>query len=161
MRIDGGIHAFGFVAGVGTPALSVADEEALLGSEAVDRFQFLAAGFTLPGHVSQHQPAQIGDIFAHGQLAVDLDVIHGDILRILVGDATGALVKLFAILRRPPVAQIALGIELAAFVVEAVRQFVANGGAGVAVVRGVVRAGIKRGGCRMPAGKLMSLICGL
>ena len=101
---------------------------------------FLPRVSVLPGHVSQHQPAQVGDIFAHGELAVDLDVIHGDVLRILVGDATGALLKLLAILRRPPVAQIALRVELAAFVVEAVGQFVADGGAGVAIVRSIVRA---------------------
>ena len=125
-------------------ALPVADEEALLGSESVDRLQLLAPGFVLPGHVSQHQTAQVGDIFAHGQFAVDLDVIHRDVLGVLVRDAAGALVKLLAILRRPPVAQIALRVELAAFVVEAVGQFVPNGGAGVAVVRGIVRPGIKK-----------------
>ena len=95
--------------------------------------------------VSQHQPTQVGDIFAHGQLAVDLDVIHCDIVRVLVRDATGALVKLLAVLRRPPVAQIALGIELPAFIVKAVGQFVSDGGAGVAVIRSIVCPRIEKG----------------
>ena len=70
-------------------------------------------------------------------------------------------VELLAIFRRPPVAQVALGVELAAFVVEAVGQFMSNGGAGVAVVRGIVGAGIEKGRLQNPAGKLMSFSCGL
>ena len=55
-----------------------------------------------------------------------------------------------------------LRVELAALVVEAVGQFVADDGADAAVVDGVVAClGSKNGGCRMPAGKLMSFICGL
>ncbi len=59
-------------------------------------------------------------------------------LRVLVGHAGGALFEFLGVLHGPPVAQIALGVELAAFVVEAVGQFVADGGAGVAVVGRVV-----------------------
>src|SRR5713101_1103070 len=84
VRVYGGIHAFGFVAGLGAPALPVPDEEALLRSEAIDRIHLLAASLILPQKVCQHQSAQIGHVLAHRQLAVDLDVIHGDILRILV-----------------------------------------------------------------------------
>src|SRR6185295_9724442 len=73
--VDGGPHAFGLVTGVGTPGLPVANEETLLGCEAVNRLQLLAPGFVLPGHVSQYPTAQFGDIFAHGQFAVTLDVI--------------------------------------------------------------------------------------
>ena len=42
----------------------------------------------------------------------------------------------------PPVLQIALGVELAAFVVEAVGQLVADGAAGVAVVGSIVDLGV-------------------
>ena len=42
----------------------------------------------------------------------------------------------------PPVAQVALLVELAALIVEAVRQFVADHGAGAAVVDGGVAAGL-------------------
>ena len=49
----------------------------------------------------------------------------------------------FRVFRSPPVAQVALRVELAAFVVEAVGQFVSDGAAGVAVVGGVVRLGIE------------------
>jgi hypothetical protein len=43
-----------------------------------------------------------------------------------------------AVLRGPPVLQVALGVVLAALVVEAVGELVADGGAGVAVVGRVV-----------------------
>jgi hypothetical protein len=50
----------------------------------------------------------------------------------------GAFLESFRVLLGPPVLQVALGVELAAFVVEGVGQFVADGAAGVAVVRRVV-----------------------
>src|SRR4051812_47771846 len=143
VRINGGIDAFGFVAGVFAPALSVADEEALLGSESVDRIKLLASSLILPGNVGQHQAAQVSDIFSQGELAIDLDVIHRYVLRILLGNTTGALVKLFTIFRCPPVTQIAMSIELTAFVVEAVGEFMPNGGSGIAIVRSIVRFGIE------------------
>ena len=143
MGIDGGIHAFAFVACVLAPALSVSDKEALLGSEPVDRIKLLASNLILPGNVCQHQAAQVGDIFSQGELAVDLDVIHGYVLRILIGNTIGAFVELLAIFQCPPVAQISVSIELASFVVEAVGEFVSNGGSGVAIVGSVVGLGIE------------------
>ena len=55
-----------------------------------------------------------------------------------------ALVELFGVVRGPPVAQIAVRVELAAFVVEAVGQFMSDGGAGVAIVGGIVGLGIEQ-----------------
>jgi hypothetical protein len=74
----------------------------------------------------KHQAAQIGDVLTHRELAVDLDVIHGNILRILVREAAGTLLKLLPALGRPPIAQIALRVKLAAVIVEAVGEFVSN-----------------------------------
>ena len=51
-----------------------------------------------------------------------------------------ALFELLGVLGRPPVVQVALGVELAAFVVEAVRQLVADHHADAAEVDGVVSA---------------------
>ena len=74
----------------------------------------------------------------------------------------GALLEFFAVVFGPPVAQVALGVELAAFVVEAVRQFVADGAAGVAIVRrGVGASDRTAAAAARPPGKLMSFICGL
>ena len=72
------------VADLAAPALPVADEEALVGREAVDRVQRLGFGVILPRHVGQEQAAQVGDIFAQRQLAVDLDVVDDRVGRVLV-----------------------------------------------------------------------------
>ena len=62
----------------------------------------------------------------------------------------------------PPILQITLGIEVAAFIVEAVCQFVADGLAGVAVIRSVViHLWIEQRRLQDASGKLMSFICAL
>ena len=96
------------------------DEESLRGCEAVDLLQIHALGLIFPRHVAEKLPAQVGDIFAEGERAVDVHVIDHHILTVLILHALGAGVELLAILFCPPVAEIALGIELAAFVVEGV-----------------------------------------
>src|SRR5260221_10295271 len=97
MRVYGGQHSSAFVARATTPALAVGDKESLLWCESSDRLQLLALRIVLPRHVGQDQSAQVGDIFAQGQLSVDPDVVHSHILRILIGNATGALLKRFGI----------------------------------------------------------------
>ena len=66
------------------PALAVADEETLIGSEAFDRLELLTLGVVLPRQVGEQQAAQVGNIFAQRQLAVDLDVVDDGVCRILV-----------------------------------------------------------------------------
>ena len=61
----------------------------------------------------------------------------------------------------PPFAQVALAVELRALIVEAVGHFVSDDYADAAVVHRRIDLAVKNGGCRMPAGKLMSLNDGL
>ena len=84
MRVHCGAHPLGLVARLATPALPVAHKESLLRGEPVERLQGLSLGVDLPRHVSQDQPAEIGDILAQRQLAVDLDVVNDGVSRILV-----------------------------------------------------------------------------
>ena len=119
--------------------LREADEEALIRREAVDRLQLLVLGRMLPRHVRDQRAAQVGNVFPAGELAVDVDVVDDDVGRKLVAQAVDALFEVLRILLRPPVLQVAFGVELPPFVVEAVRQLMADGGARVAVVRRVVR----------------------
>src|SRR5271156_1002793 len=144
MRIDGGTEPFGFVARIRTPALPVSDEETLLRRESFERFEGLSLRILLPRHVSQNHSAQIGDIFAERQFSVDLNLVQNYILRILIRDATGALLKRFGIVRRPPVAQITVGVKLAAFVIKAVRKFVADRRASIAEVRRRIRIHVEQ-----------------
>ena len=118
--------------------LREADEEALLGCETVLRRQRLVRGFRLPRQPREHFAAQVRDVLAVGELAVDLDVVDDRVRRELVDDALRAFLEGLGVLLGPPVLEIALGIELAALVVEAVGELVADGPPGVAVVRRVV-----------------------
>src|SRR5271167_1373188 len=53
MRVHRGAQTFGFIARLAAPALAVADEEALLGSQVIQRFELLVPGVILPRHVGQ------------------------------------------------------------------------------------------------------------
>src|SRR6185437_14131051 len=116
--------------------LRIAHEEALLGREAVAPGQRLVRALHTPGHVSQDQAAEIGDVLTQGETAVDVDVVNDHVFRVLVDDALGAFVELLGVLIAPPVFQIPCRIELAPLIVKAVRQLMTDGAAGIAVVRG-------------------------
>src|ERR1700691_566746 len=139
MRIDRGAHAHGFGPGRATPALAVAYEKALIGSESIDGLEALRFRIFFPRHVRENQAAKVGDVFAEGELTVDFDVVDNRVSGILVGDAGSALDEFFFVVGSPPLAQISLSIELATFIVEAMSEFVADGAAGIAVVRRGVR----------------------
>ena len=124
--------------------LRQADEEALLRREAVDRLQRLAA---VVASSTRCRPASVPPRSATSSPSVSLPLI-------LMSSTTvyceywstmqsARLSNFVGVLLGPPVLQIALGVELAAFVVEAVGQFVADGAAGVAVVRRVVHLRIE------------------
>lgn len=81
--IDGGAEALGFVFRVAAPALSVTDEEALLGREVVERIKLLILGVLFPRHVGEQEAAEIGDIFTECQFPVDLDVIDDGVAGVL------------------------------------------------------------------------------
>jgi len=63
-----------------------------------------------------------------------------------------------ACLPRPPVREVALEVELAPLVVEAVNDLVADDRSDPAVVVGIVGIRVVEGGCRMPAGNTISFI---
>src|SRR5579872_2534708 len=65
---------------------------------------------------------------------------HRAELRIFIGDAGNALFKFLRVLRRPPIAQISLSIELTALIVEAMRELMTNHRANASKVRSVVGA---------------------
>jgi hypothetical protein len=123
--------------------LGKADEETLLGGEASDGLELFSGGGGFPGAVGEDQAAQIGDVLAEREFAVDLDLVNDGVLRILIGDAGGALDEFAGVLFGPPVLEVSFGVELAALVVEAVGEFVADSAAGVAVVGRVIHFGIE------------------
>ncbi len=82
------------------------------------------------------ETAIVGRILALGQFAIGFDGCAQlwNLVRIFGGEAVSALVIGFSICRRPPVAQVALGIEFAPLIVKAVGNFVTDGRADRAVV---------------------------
>ena len=93
----------------------------------------------LPCKICEKRAAEIGEILSVGELTVDLDVVDDRVAGVLVDDALGALLELLAVGVGPPVAQVARGVELAAFVVEGMGELVTHGGARVAVVWSRIR----------------------
>src|SRR6266851_9821249 len=139
--IGEGLDAAVGLAGVLAGPLGEADEEALVGGEAVYGLKIGGFGRLLPGDVGDEGSAEVGYVFSAGELAVDVDVVDDDVGGELVAEAVDAVLEAFGVVLRPPVLEVALGVELAALVVEGVGELVADGGAGVAVVGGVVDAG--------------------
>src|SRR5438874_11638621 len=113
MWIGDGVHALVLRTLVAERPLRHADEVALIGGEALNRFQVFAFGRILPGDIAENSTAEIGHVFALSELAVDLDVVNDGVLRVLIDNAAGTLFELLGIFRSPPIAQIALRIELA------------------------------------------------
>ena len=122
MRNDGGAEPLVFFAFIAAPALPVGHEETLRRRETFDWAQLLAGCVLLPRKISEERAAQVGEVLAVCEFAVDLYVVDDGVARVLVDDTSGALFELFAIGIGPPVAEVAVGVELAAFVVEGVRE---------------------------------------
>src|SRR5216683_1301115 len=158
--IGEGLDAAVGLAGVLAGPLGEADEEALVGGEAVYRFEAVAGlkiggfGRLLPGDVGDEGSAEVGYVLSAGELAVDVDVVDDYVGGELVAEAVDAVLEAFGVVLRPPVLEVALGVELAALVVKGVGELVADGGAGVAVVGGVVDAGVVEGRLEDSGGKV-------
>src|SRR5215471_6919890 len=102
MRVGDGADAKIFRTLILARPLRVTDEEALVGREAVAIGEMLALGRLLPRHVADNQSTQVGHVFALGELAVDLDVVHDGVLGVLIDHALRALLKLFRVFFGPP-----------------------------------------------------------
>ncbi len=140
-----GVDAEVFGAVVLAGPLGHADPVALVGGEAVAGGEGLAGCLFLPGDVGEEGAADVGYVFSAGEFGVDVDVVDDDVGRVLVADAVDAVFEVFGVGWGPPVLEVAGGVELAAFVVEGVGELVADGGAGVAVVGGVVELDVVEG----------------
>src|SRR5260370_37075056 len=103
MRIDAGAQPLLLRAPAAAPALAVADEEALLGRQPVDRLELLAPRRLAPGLVGPEQTAEGGHVLAQGELAVGLDVVDDGIAAGLLLDALRPRREPARLPRRPPV----------------------------------------------------------
>ena len=86
------------------------------------------------GHPRKPQAAVVGGVLAERELALHMQVVHSDEAVVFVHPTIRALLEALCVIGRPPILKIALRIELAALVVEAVRELVADDAADVAKI---------------------------
>ena len=126
------------------PGVSEREEETLASGPSVVALVVngLARHFQLvfECHESQANAAVVGGVFAEREFTVLLDARFWNFLAVLIDDALAAGFIGFCIGVGPPVAQVSLGIELAALVVETMNDFVSDDHADCAVVHRVVLA---------------------
>ena len=146
MRIGVEQHQLRLVADVAAPHPRPAEEEALVAAQAVDHRILLAAVGRLQRVVGEVEPAEVADVLAQGELAVDMLVRLRGERRVAVelrDQLAGARVERIAVGLGPPVDVVAGAVELAAAVVEAVPGLVPDHRADAAVVDRVVAVGVE------------------
>ncbi len=128
------------------PGLRPAHVEALIAGEAVDHRRRAAAERELVGLVGDGQARVVGDVLAQRQLAVDVKAGHRLAGAVLRDQRVGLGLELLVVGRAEPAGraeQVAVAVVLAALVVEAVADLVADHRADGAVVHRIVRTGIE------------------
>lgn len=104
---------------------------------------------------------QIADVLPQGELAVD-ELTVDRLEAVVLGHQTaGAEAELLEILRRPPVAHHAVTVGFGPLIIKTVAHLVANDPADGSVVDRIIRRHVEEGGCKMAAGKTISLLLGL
>src|SRR5207302_9366581 len=88
-----------------------------------------------------------------------MNVVHSHKGTIFIGNTAGPLLELFAVLGRPPIAEVAFAIELAALVVKAMGQFVANHDADSTEVYRIVFAAVEEGRLQDSGGEVDVVFC--
>src|SRR6476659_463646 len=109
----------------GAPVLAPAKEQLLLrrvfGSCLLIERRVIARGIGQQRHPCQPKSAIIRGVLAERELAVDVQVVDRDEIAVFVYQAIGTLDESLRVIGGPPVLQVALRVELAALVVEAMR----------------------------------------
>src|SRR5690242_15135190 len=126
------------------PDLRPSQEEALLGSEAVDQWRARLTGErALERRVRDTEPVQVGEILAEGESPVHAQRVDRDVSRELIHDELRLGFEAVAVGRGPPVAEVPHRVVLTSGIVKPVRQLVTDDGPHAAVVDRVVRVGIE------------------
>src|SRR5262249_17306374 len=114
------------------------DEKLLFRSKPVDiRWPRLAFKGFLERQKCNFGAAEVSDAFAEHKLPVVMNARLNEVILKLIHNARSALLKLFQIVFRPPVAQASEIVELGALIVESMGNFVADHDANRAIVHGV------------------------
>src|ERR1700683_2702852 len=97
VRVGDGVDALILRALVFARPLRHANEVALVGREAVFVLEMQAGGLFLPGLVAHQRAAEVGNVFAAGELRVDVNIVDNDVRRVLVAQAVDAVLKAFGV----------------------------------------------------------------
>ena len=138
--------------------LGEGEEELLVAGEAVDDGGGLAVERGVPGVVGGGEAGEVGDVFAEGLVAVEVEVGEGGVGVVLLGEGFDGGVEVGEVGGGPPVADVALGVEGGAFGVEGVGDFVADDGADGAVVGGVGGLGIEERAAEDGGGEVEAVV---
>src|SRR5205807_206293 len=85
-------------------------------------------------------------VFSQGEAAIQFQIVDRGKAAVLVGNATGAFLKFLCVFQSPPIAEISLGIELAALIVKTVGEFMANHQADSAKIDRIIHIAVEEGG---------------
>src|SRR6266540_4049994 len=131
---------------VHAPTLRVTKEIPLLRRVALEQTRSAVTRQRLLERVEPHeQTSPVGDVLALRELAVHMEGVDLDVLVELAFYERRLLDEVRRVGGLPPVAQVALGVVVPAFVIEAVGQLVSCPAAAQrAVVRGIVRLRVER-----------------
>ena len=143
MRIRLDLHQGLGLAHFGTPDLRPTDVDPLLTRKAVNHRRGLATQGELVGLGGHRQARGVGNILAQRQFAVDEVALHRAVACELFDQRTGLCGKAFIVFFGPPVAQIAQAIVLAALVIKAMADFMANHTTYGTVVNRIFGLGVK------------------
>ena len=108
----------------------------------------------MPGHVGKNLAAKVRHVLAQSQLAVDVDVVDDNVAAVLIFHALGSRLEFVAVVFGPPVPEVSFRVVLAAFVIEAMGQFMPNCAASVSVIRSVVHLDVVEGRLQHARGEI-------
>src|SRR5438105_15572102 len=107
VRIDLQEKTACFWTSIVSPDLGPREKKSLFGREFVDLLILLSSRFSrqslIQGSVSDLDPAQIRNVFAFGQLAIDMEISNCHIAIELLDDFLSAFLKSLFVFGRPPV----------------------------------------------------------
>src|SRR5262245_41851402 len=108
------------------PAQGIAQKEPLQWRQPADLLAFLVLFCFFESIQSKQNSAVVRDVFTKARLAVDMQSRQRFVLVELFHHELGALLKLLCVFLRPPFGEISSGVVLPSFVIEAMRDFVAD-----------------------------------
>src|ERR1700675_708944 len=153
VRVGVGLQARCLRPLIRTPHLGPSEEEALLRREAVDIFRAVALDGFLVCSISDGQASKVANALTEHELAVLVQAGLHFVAIELVHHAVAALSEVLAVVRRPPLVQVAFAVKFGALIVKAVADFMADDGPNSAVVHSVVGVGIVKGRLKYARGE--------